>query len=601
MRSRIGCWNPSRMGISSMHMGNLRRIGVLLLGMVVAAAGIKTAVDLAGMLMMEAQGPMHSDASTYALIGRGLLNGLKPYTDLFDAKPPGIYLIMAASLWLTQGEMLATWLQVGLFLAFPLLLAWCAYTESKGDRLETWIVTVLAFIGGTVLTLYAKERGGALQPEGFAFFFSMLYGVVLLKTGLRTWWSVVVAGVAMMASMGLKEPFLLCNIAIALLLTPSWKELPRTFFLPLAIAAVIGCVALLFLGLFQPYFGVHLPNMLIHRVQETTEYNPLWLRPLRSERMYADIVAFYPSGKFTGWMIIFLWMSTPLLLWKKRVSWKGALGTWTVMWSALITMNLVFRTLMFKGMYPYDSVFRIVDQTFSGKDYFWIALCLVGSFFLWHTHRMLLQKSMYTALIMYIAALAVAAGVAYHPNFFVFAVPAYGTLLLLAVRAKTAGKLSPPVLFVLGTAILLAGIFYYPHPNHVKGHPALVLSNYAHTREDTERLDALLDACGVERANVNIHGRSFTFSKHSPWGPLMGLAMPDYFPADHPYGTRTVENILQHAEIMIFNDDEFYTRPLIKPIVAQVEEIFTKDAPECAKPHLPFFEYTVLFRKGALQ
>lgn len=80
----------------------------------------------------------------------------------------------------------------------------------------------------------------------------------------------------------------------------------------------------------------------------------------------------------------------------------------------------------------------------------------------------------------------------------------------------------------------------------------------------------------------------------------MGLAMPEYFPADHAYGKRTVENILENATIMIFNNDEFYTRPLIQPIIPQVQDLFTQDAPPCAMPHLPFFEYTVLFRKGAV-
>ncbi|MBM3228140.1 hypothetical protein FJZ27_04780 [Candidatus Peribacteria bacterium] len=582
-------------------MQNPRRMGMILLGVLVAIVSMKSVMDLLGMFAMEAEGPMHSDAGTYALIGRALLNGLKPYTDLFDAKPPGIYLIMAASLWLTNGEMLATWLQMGALLSPPLLLAWCTYMLTrKNDVALTWICTMLAFIGGTVLTLYAEERSGALQPEGFGFAFSMAYGVILLRTDLRSRGSMILASIAMLLSMGMKEPFVFANLAIALLLASSWKDLPRTFLLPLGLAAVIGCMALGALGLLWPYIGVHLPNMLVHRVQEVVEYSPLWLRPLRTGRIFADIVAYYPSGKFTGWMIILLWMSTPLFLLREPRSWKGVFCTWIIMWSALFVMNLLFIVLTLKGMYPDAPVSTIIGQNFAGREYAWIAAAFVGVCVLWRIDRSLLHAIGYTLGILYLVALAVAAGVAYHPNFFVFAVPAYGVLLLLGMREAGERRLPPLAYGALAAVILLAGTFYHPNPKHVEGHAELVQSNYVHSHEDAKRLDALLEACNVQRANVNAHGRSFTFSKHSPWGPLMGLAMPEYFPADHAYGKRTVENILENATIMIFNNDEFYTRPLIQPIIPQVQDLFTQDAPPCAMPHLPFFEYTVLFRKGAV-
>lgn len=572
-------------------------MGMILLGVLVAIVGIKSVMDLWGMLVMEAEGPMHSDAGTYTLIGRALLNGLKPYTDLFDAKPPGIYLIMAASLWVTNGEMLATWLQMGTFLALPLLLAWCTYTLTRKNGMAlTWMCTMLAFIGGAVLTLYAEERSGALQPEGFGFAFSMAYGVILLRTDLRTRRGVIFASIAMLLSMGMKEPFVFANLAIALLLASSWKDLPRTFLLPLGLAAVIGCIALGTLGLLWPYIGVHLPNMLVHRVQEVVEYSPLWLRPLRTGRIFADIVTYYPSGKFTGWMIILLWMSTPLFLLREPRSWKGVLGTWITTWSALFVMNILFIVLTLKGMYPDAPISAIIGQNFSGREYAWIAAAFMSVCAIWRTDRKLLRAIGCTLGILYLVALAVAAGVAYHPNFFVFAVPAYGMLLLLGMREAAEKRLPPLACCVLAAVILLAGALYHPNPKHVKGHADLVQWNYEHSREDASKLDALLEACNVERANV--HGRSFTFSKYSPWGPLTGLSMPEYFPSDHAYGKRTAENILKNATMMIFNDDEFYTRQLIQPIIPQVKELFTQDAPPCAIPHLPFFEYTVLFRKG---
>lgn len=581
------------------HMQNAQRIGTVLLGIVVLVVLGKVLLDTVVILGMEAEGPMHSDAGSYVMVGRAILNGLKPYTDIFDAKPPGIYLLMAISLWLTNGEMFATWLQIVLLLGFPILISTYVILacEKQWHSARMWLIAGIGFIGGAVLMFYTEERSGALQPEGFGFFFSMVYAFVLLRTELRSRWSVGLASIAMLLSIGMKEPFVLANLAIALLLTPSWKGLLRTFFLPLGLAAVMGCIALGFLGLLWPYIGVHLPNMLIHRVQEVTEYSPLWLRPMRTGRIYGDIVQYYPSGKFTGWMIILLWMSTPLLLSQKQQSWKTVLSTWITMFPAMVTVNLVFLVLILKGMYPDAPVFTIIDQNFAAKEYAWIVATLVGCFALWRIDRTLLKRSVYTHAILYLTSLAIAAGVAYHPNFFIFAIPVYGTLLLLGMREAMAERLSPLMLVAIAGSVLLAGIFYYPNPKHVGGHADRLLSNYAHTRKDVERLDALLDACGIERANINVSTVSLSFSKHSPWGPLMGLSIPAYFPPDHPYGKRTVENILEHAEIMIFNEEEFYTRDLIKPILPLIKEQFTEEIPECAKPYLPYDDYKVLFRR----
>ncbi len=582
------------------HMHNVRRILIALVAIVVVLVLGKVLLDMVHTLALELEGPMHSDAGSYVMVGRAILNGLKPYTDIFDAKPPGIYLLMAVSLWLTNGEMFATWLQVALFLCFPILIASYAFTasEKKWTFPQTWLIAGIGFIGSAVLMFYTEERSGALQPEGFGFFFSMVYAFVLLRTELRSRTSIAVASVAMLLSIGMKEPFLIANFAIALLLTPSWKGLLRTFVLPLGLAAITGCIVLWSLGLLWPYFGVHLPNMLIHRVQEVTEYSPLWLRRMRTGRIYADIVKYYPSSRFTGWMIILLWMSTPLFLSRKRQSWKKVICSWVMMFPTMVAMNLVFLILTLKGMYPDAPVLSIINQSFSVKEYAWIIVALAGSFGLWRIDRTLLRRSVYTLAILYLAALAIAAGVAYHSNFFVFAIPVYGTLLLLGMRESINNRLSPMLLTILAGTVLLAGIFYYPNPKHVEGHAGLLLSNYAHTRKDIERLDALLDACRVKRANINVSTVSLSFSKHSPWGPLMGLAMPAYFPPDHAYGKQTVENILERTEVMVFNEEEFYTRELIKPILPLIKERFTEDIPDCAKPYLPYDDYKVLFRRG---
>src|SRR5262249_53570701 len=79
-------------------MKNLFRVanGVVFALLVLASA--KVCVDLYGALVLEAQGFLSPDVLIYLTIGKGMLNGLHVYRDLFESKPPGIFLLSAISL-----------------------------------------------------------------------------------------------------------------------------------------------------------------------------------------------------------------------------------------------------------------------------------------------------------------------------------------------------------------------------------------------------------------------------------------------------------------------------------------------------------------------
>lgn len=56
---------------------------------------------------------MDSDVLLYFAAGRGILNGLSPYIDIFETKPPGMFLLSALSLRVTGDERL-----LGFFLLY---------------------------------------------------------------------------------------------------------------------------------------------------------------------------------------------------------------------------------------------------------------------------------------------------------------------------------------------------------------------------------------------------------------------------------------------------------------------------------------------------
>src|SRR4051794_25138269 len=73
---------------------SLNHVGVLL----IALAFLNGSHELTLRLLYELQVPVHGDSAIYFTIGRGIVHGLVPYRDLFETKPPGVFLLAALSL-----------------------------------------------------------------------------------------------------------------------------------------------------------------------------------------------------------------------------------------------------------------------------------------------------------------------------------------------------------------------------------------------------------------------------------------------------------------------------------------------------------------------
>ena len=68
--------------------------------LLVAAAVAKGAYHLLSQAWFFYGGAFSGDTKYYWAMGQGYLNGLELYTDIFDTKPPAIYLLGALSYWL---------------------------------------------------------------------------------------------------------------------------------------------------------------------------------------------------------------------------------------------------------------------------------------------------------------------------------------------------------------------------------------------------------------------------------------------------------------------------------------------------------------------
>ncbi|MBI1934553.1 hypothetical protein HYS30_02700, partial [Candidatus Peregrinibacteria bacterium] len=117
------------------------------------------------------------DALIFFTIGRGILNGLTPYVDLFESKPPGIFFLAIASLLLSKGDLFYRLLSVGGLVVLsigPLI----AYGKALPDRrLQPLRLAggLLVLVLGMLATLYLQERAPGGQPEFFGSMFGALF------------------------------------------------------------------------------------------------------------------------------------------------------------------------------------------------------------------------------------------------------------------------------------------------------------------------------------------------------------------------------------------------------------------------------------------
>lgn len=275
---------------------------------ILAVAVVVTAGDLVRRFLYELQGPITWDTTIYLAVGRGILNGLLPYRDLFETKPPGIFLLSSFSLWLHGDAMIAAVAQAVAIAVMPICMVWAASHIARPH--SAWvrtIVPVAVFLVGGTLSLYTAERAGEFQVESFGVAFSALYIAAVASHPFRAQgWIIAVASLSILGAVGMKEPFLFSILAAALILFADAPHLLfRLYFLPLAIAAAAGVGVMWALGYLGPYLSIYIPYMLGKHISIV---GPWWERGWRWGLIADDLYVYAPllSGVIAVATILFL-------------------------------------------------------------------------------------------------------------------------------------------------------------------------------------------------------------------------------------------------------------------------------------------------------
>ncbi len=225
-------------------------------------------------------GVLAGDAFIFQTVGRGIVNGLKPYADLFETKPPGIFLLFALSLKFFGDQTLVKLLQAAVLLGIPVLvfLPSLHIVAQRPARQRQWL-SLLSLLFGLLLALYTANQAGQGLPESFGAFFAIAFLAAFIfgyRFPISDFRSPLIhsllLGVLLLCSLGFKEPFFLSILAGVVLLSDDdqsfIRQLVSSFLIPAAIALALGLFALAVLGYLGPFFSVYLPHMLGYHIQQ---------------------------------------------------------------------------------------------------------------------------------------------------------------------------------------------------------------------------------------------------------------------------------------------------------------------------------------------
>lgn len=258
-----------------------------LLGIGIAAA----TVGLLTRVWFEvSSGVLHNDALIFQTVARGMLNGIPPYSGLFETKPPGVFLLHAASLALFGNQLLVKLLQAIALLAIPLLTVFpvLGIIEDKPAK-ERRELSLFAILFGLLLALYSANQAGEGLMESYGAPLAMGY-LILSRSSSWNWKHMLSASALLLLAAGLREPFSVIILAGCVLLVPQPRDLLPRFVYPLAIACGIGFVALLVTGIAEPFFQVYLPHMLgFHVLQQDL---PVYVRMFAVWRVFINMGAY---------------------------------------------------------------------------------------------------------------------------------------------------------------------------------------------------------------------------------------------------------------------------------------------------------------------
>ncbi len=197
-------------------------------------------------------GNLAGDGAIFLGISSAMLHGYAPYRDLFETKPPGIFLL-GEVVHLLGGVWTAQFFPALAALCIP-ILAFCV----KGRK---------GFLAGTLVSLHILSTAPGFYPEVFGVSALCAYACVLLSPW-KQWLKVLLSVPCLYVAILMKEPFLLSSLGVAVVMTER-RQFLALYVLPQVIALILFALTLAWLQIFTIYTFMYIPFMVSVRVGDS--------------------------------------------------------------------------------------------------------------------------------------------------------------------------------------------------------------------------------------------------------------------------------------------------------------------------------------------
>jgi hypothetical protein len=464
--------------------------------------------------LYELQNPYTADLSLYLALGRGILNGLTPYTDLFENKPPAMFFLSALSLKLFDGPQLLHMLEAVILIGFPYaFLVWHMVRSpfSRKDLRKPITIFLLANTAffAMAVGLYTMLRSGEAQVESYGAFLGTLF-LLLIAGGKEKFprQNVAAASVLLLGAIMFKEPFLLTILAGAMVLSRGdVRELWSRFAIPLCVAGALGVTLMLVLGYFGPYVTIYLGEMFGHHIPQSGSPAP---RVFAWHRVWEDVRDFSPG----------------------------------LLWSMALMLGYSF--------FPRrESMRHLIDVL--------VPLAVL-------------------ALAFSFTSFAVGMTRVYFNHHFIFAVPLYSAIFLRFMLDIRQDRSRAATVVLWGNTLLLTSAMFTHTTMNYDRLLSIFAKEPIPAKQAAAVIDDVLDACGIEQYMfLGGNGpQPYGFTKHSPMGPLFmqyGYSLsPDrtFFRSEFLRTLGTAQLVVQesyilsdlHDDVTAYLEREFTTEPL---------------------------------------
>ena len=260
-------------------------------------------------LLYELSEPTNWDSDIYFAVGRGIVNGIKPWSGLWDIKPPGVFLLSAVSFKIFDSAVFCHWFQCFVLIAlaaFPLILHFVLPNRS------VWRLLGCCLFGLTI-SLYAAERAGEVQTEslGAAFACLSIFAFAYPNFYKRKILWISISAFGLLGACGFKEPFLFPILGASILLCKDIKDWLTRFLLPLGIAIVTGFLFLVIAG----WLGDFLHYLDFMQQIHANRHGSPFRRAMEFWRLWEDLNGFSWG---LGWIIVAL-LFAPFVLYRNNL------------------------------------------------------------------------------------------------------------------------------------------------------------------------------------------------------------------------------------------------------------------------------------------